>query len=213
MRTPKYNSGISMLLTILVGGLLLPISTVSTDEPQPLKATIIQIVAQKFCEEKTGYTIIQNLRVHVVNETKEKLIIERVTSGYGVYVARDVEKLSKGVYEYHTSMNWVVDVPVPDKPVTMSPGANFAILAPGESYDGFADFWAPVRRPDLPPMVGTLQPGSHVLQVQVVTWDYQSNPEEFRKSWERFGKLIYKPVKTEPFALNLPTDPKFDNCK
>jgi hypothetical protein len=213
MRKSKFNWGIPLLLAILVGGLLLPIPTVSTDEPQPLKGTIIQIVSQKFCEEKTGYTIIQNLRVHLVNETNEKLIVERVTSGYGVYVARDVEQLSKGIYEYHTSVNWVVETSGPDKPVTMSPGTNFAILAPGGSYDGFSDFWASVRRSDLPPKEGTLQPGSHVLQAQIVTWDYQSNPEEFRKSWELFGRLIYKPVKTEPFPLNLPSDPKLDNCK
>ena len=168
---------------------------------------------QKFCEEKTGYTIIQKLRVHVVNQTKEKLIVERAASGYGIYVARDAEKLSKGIYEYRTSINWVVDTPIPDKPVMMSPGSNFAILAPGDSYDGFSDFWASVRRADLPSIGGTLQPGSHVLQLEVVTWDYQNNPAEFQKSWEPFGRLVYKPVKTEPFALNLPPDPKLDSCK
>jgi hypothetical protein len=204
---------VTRLSTIFLAALLLPIWTASTDEPQPLRATIIKIESQKFCEEKTGYTLIQNLHVRVVNQSNEKLIVERTSSGYRASVARDVEKLSKGLYEYHPISEVTVDVPVPDKPATMAPGTNFAILGPGDSFDGFSDFWVSVRRADLSPQGGALQPGSHVLQLEVLTWDYQDNPEQFRKSWERFGKLIYKPVKTDPTLLYLPAGPKVENCK
>jgi len=196
---------------MLLIALLLPIWAVSNDEPHPLKGTIVQIVSQKSCEEKTGYTFIQNLRVHIVNQTQEKLIVERSTFSYQVYVARDLDALSKRIYEYKPNIDRAIDGR--PEPANSGPDTDFAILAHDDFYDGFVDFWVSVRRADLPRQRGTLQPGSHVLQLEIATWDYQSNPEGFQKSWAPFGRLIYKPVKTEPIPLYLPSDPKLDNCR
>jgi hypothetical protein len=209
MKPRKRTLSHFWLLATLLGGLLLPASSESTDDSQPLKATI-QVVSQKYCQKDKGYTIIQNLRVHVANRTSEKIIVKR-SGVYEPYVARDLESLSKGVYEYHPNFDWTVEGL--QEPQAKAPGSQFAILAPGDSFETEAEFGFGVGMPGLSPAQGSLPPGNHVLQLMISTWDYHAKPEEMKKSWEAFGRLVYKPIKTEPLAIFLPQDPKLETCK
>jgi hypothetical protein len=199
------------LLISLLGVFLPAISASFIDALQPLRATL-KITGQRFCQEGNGYSVVQNLDVHLVNQTTGKLIVERTTKGYGIYVARDLADLSKGNYEYHPHIQWA-DIVHSEEPHAKTPGPDFLILAPGESFDSIADFWVSVSRSDLPPTAGTLQPGNHLLQLVISTWDYRASPDQFRKSWESFGTLVDTGIKTEPLTISLPTDPKVDKCK
>jgi len=187
----------------------LPFSAKPTGDPQPLKASV-QVIHQEFCQQPQGYTFHQSLRVHVVNQTSEKLIVERSTV-YEPYVARDMESLSKGLYQYHAGFEWTVEHS--QDPQSKAPGPEFAILAPGDSYEIELEFGVSGGRPDISPAQGWLPPGDHVLQLMISTWDFDAKPEEFRIPWKSFGRLVYKPISTDPISFNLPPDPKLDKCK
>jgi len=208
--TVPFATTFYLLLFPLLGGMIQTPSAKPPTDTQPLKTTL-RVIGQKFCQEDKGYSIVQNLDVHIVNQTNGKLIVEEEANRYEITVASDLENLSRGKYEYHPHIMWG-DVYHSEEPQAKSPGSDFLILAPGESFERVADFWASIRRADLPPLTGILQPGNHLLQLTISTWDYRTNPEEFRKPWEQIGTLVATGIKTEPLTIFLPPDPKFDKC-
>jgi hypothetical protein len=156
------------------------------------------------------------LRLSIVNRFDKKLILEKTTGLYGIFVARDEKKLSERKYEYHPSLDINMEPYVTETPERFkSPGPEFVILAPGESFQTEAWIRAPSagRQQTSDQTEGTIPTGNHVLQVTFSTWDFQTEPKEIRKRWEPFGYLFYDNISTEPLPFTLPSDPRLDTCK
>jgi len=184
----------------------------STDDPQPLKAST-QVISQKLCRENDEtYSLIQKQRVTFLNQSKKNLIVDKSIGRafYGMVVARDVQSLSDGKYEWHPNLDWAIDL-WPGELTAESPVPPFAILVPAESFQVETDFWVDVRMNDS--KGSGISSGNHVSQLQIGSWYYTTKPEAVQKRWEAYGELIYNVIKTEPLAFNLPPNPKLDNCK
>jgi hypothetical protein len=195
-----------------------PIRERSATDAAPLKIKA-EITREKYCADSDGtYNIIFSLHMRFLNQTNVRLIVEKAL-GHGLYhitVTGDAKNLAAGDHEYDSNEDWIFGQVPPETPEQFkSPGPNFAILNPGESLDAESDFWAmhAGSQRDSAENRSPLKPGSHFLQVTLATWNHHTEPEEVRKRWEPFGDLIYKPIKTEPLAFNLPRDPKVENCK
>jgi len=184
---------------------------------EPLNMTA-EVLGQRYCRsDVTTFTVVLKLRMHFVNQSGEKVIVEK-TPGYGTYsvvIARDAKSLAEGKYEYNPSMEMIVEHTGPETPEKFkSPGPEFAILAPGESIHSEREIWAEElgRQHNSAETSGNVSPGNHVLRVTVSTWDFRTKPEEIRKRWQSFGYLVYESISTGPLPFSLPSDPKVDNC-
>jgi hypothetical protein len=188
----------------------------SPDKVAQLLKVKADILSQGYCKDTAKtFAVIFRIRINVTNQSDKKLIVERTTAQYGIVVAHDEKNLSEGKYEYSPSL-YITTEPV--SPEThekfKSPGAEFAILAPGELFQTEAWIRAPLagRQQGSDQIPDTIPPGDHVLQVRFSTWDFQTKPEEIRKQWQSFGHLVYESISTGPLAFNLPPDPRLDNC-
>jgi hypothetical protein len=210
MRITHLSTLFSLGATVAV---ILTSSTAGpSGEPQPLKASA-QVVSQKLCSENDDtYALIQKQRVTFLNQSQKNVIVDKSIgrAAYGMVVARDVQSLSDGKYEWNPNLDWAID-PWPIELTAKSPLPPFAILAPAESFQVETDFWVEVRMSDS--KGHGISSGNHVSQLQISSWYYTTKPEEVQRKWESYGELVYKVIKTEPLALSLPPNPKLDNCK
>lgn len=188
------------------------------DAAEPLKVTA-EIISQRYCPcTETTFNVIFKLRIHFVNQTDRKLIVDK-NLGWGPYhveIASDEKSYVARKLEYNPNEDWTVEHLKPETAEQFkSPLPDFAILAPGESTKYESDFWASMigplpgaaRRPEAIP------PGNHVLAVWVSAWNHDLKPEEIHKQWESFGDLIYESVRVGPLPFNLPSDPKIEKCQ
>ena len=79
------------------------------------------------------------------------------------------------------------------------------ILAPGKSFQVKSIVDIPVN--------GLLQPGDHVLQLDLGTWPHVTPAEQFKESWKKYGELVYEPVKSEPLPFHVPPEADFTKCR
>jgi hypothetical protein len=199
-----------LILAGIVALFIFPSFASPAEITQPLRGTI-QIVHEKYCKEGSGYAFILKVRVRLTNTTNKKLIVATGLFYYGFAVARDLEPLSKGIYEYHPHINRTIEYS--SEPDTNEPGSSFAILRPGESTQTDVDFWGNVSLDDHHAPPGSLSPGNHVLQFWISLWIYRTNPDIYRKNWERFGTLVDSTIATDPFPTLFPPNPKLSSCK
>jgi hypothetical protein len=204
-------------LAIAVAAIVTPSPAAPADDASPLKVTA-EIISQRYCpSNETTFTVIFKLRMHFMNQTDGKLIVDKHL-GWGPYhieIASDEKSYAERKFEYDPNGDFTVGhVPPETTAQFKSPLPNFAILAPGESTNYESDFWASligplpgaVRRPEAIP------PGNHVLAVWVSAWNHDLKAEEIHKQWESFGDLVYKSVRIGPLPFNLPPDPKIEKC-
>ena len=187
------------------------------EDPQPFKVNA-EILSQRYCPcTETTFNVIFKVRMHFVNQTDRKLIVDKNlgSAPYQVEIASDEKSYAARKFEYNPNEDWAISRAKPETAEQFkSPSPDFAILSPGDSMIHESDIWASdigplpgaARRPDAIP------PGSHVLGVWVSAWNHDLKPEEIHKQWESFGDLIYTSVRVGPLLFNLPTDPKIEKC-
>ncbi len=188
------------------------------DDFPPLKLTM-EILSQRYCRDNDKtYTTLLNLRMHFVNQSNKKLIVEKSAGlgEYTVFIARDAKNLSDKNYEYSSNALQVLESLASDKPENLDvPGDRFVVLAAGDELKTESQFWIwhAGRLIDAGKVPDTLQSGNHAMKIYVESSIYFANTAEVRKRWERFGELIFANVMSEPFTLTLPSNPKIDDCK
>lgn len=158
------------------------------------------------------------LRVKYVNRTDEKMILDREIGKtfYREKVARSLEDLAAGKYEYNPNRSWLFAEKDkrPDTPKMDSPGSDFVVLSPGETFEGGvnATVFAPTENRKI--SVGVIMPGTHVLQMEISAWSHPGEQQEYAKAWRKFGELVTGVVKTEPLEIRIPSNPSVEkNCQ
>ena len=121
---------VAMMLAIAVGH--------ATANDQPLKATL-EVIGTRYCYgDVEVFPIWLKLRVKYVNRTEKTVILDKEIgkAWYGVKVARNLESLAAGRYEYNPNLDWVFtdSDKLPAAPSFDSLGPDFAILTPGQMF-------------------------------------------------------------------------------
>lgn len=192
------------------------VATARSDE-QPLKA-VAELISQRYCSgDAEVFSVWLRLRVTYTNQTDKVLILDKEIgkAWYGVRVARSVEDLNAGKYEYNPNIDWFFTDKdsLPKNPSLISAGTDFAILAPGQSFESRIDTSVAVQYESEKAVVGTIRPGTHVLEMQLSAWNRAGLPSEFEKSWKK-GRIVTGLIKTEPIELRVPTNPTVEEvCK
>jgi|SRR5579864_3947779 len=179
--------------------------------PQPLLVTT-KILSQKYCRGYEGtFDIRLKLRLHFLNRTDRKLIVDKTigTAWDGVVVAANTEKLFAGVYEYNPTIDRISSDEEKAGPNSKFPGQNFYILMPGQSFE--MDYERSIIQ--LLALERRLDPGSHVLQVQMASWSYLPSSSKFKERWQRYGDLLDQVVVTVPLPFEVPSKPNIVDCQ
>jgi hypothetical protein len=184
------------------------------DDPPPLKLTA-EILGQKYCHatDKT-FGVIFRVKMRVLNQSSQKLIVEKTLrdGGYGLAIASDAKSMSEGKFLFNPDVEWQIEHDPPEPGV--EPGGDFAILAPGKSFQAERELLASTvaRRHDSDEIPNTLRSGNYLLRIAFSTWDYIPDPEKVQKRWKPFGRLVFDEIFSEPLPFNLPPDPKLSKC-
>ncbi len=186
----------------------------SGKEDQYIEA-IPELVGTRYCYgDSEVYSVLLKLRMKYVNRTQKTLILDKEIgkAWYGLKVARSLDELAAGKYEYNPNIDWFFTDKgkLPDKPKRDSPGADFAVLAPGETFASEIDAAVVAQYENPKNFAGSVRPGVHFLQLELTAWNHPGEATLFVKSWRKFGTLVTGAVKTEPLEIRIPSNPKVE---
>jgi len=190
----------------------------SAKDDQSLKA-IPELVGTRYCYgDAEVYAVWLKLRVKYVNPTRKTLILDKEIgkAWYGEKVARNLDDLAAGKYEYSPNIDWFFTDKdkLPNKPNSDSPNSDFVVLTPGETFVGEIDASVVTQCENPKSFSGSIRPGVHVLQLELSAWNHPGESTVFAASWRKFGELVTGVVKTEPLVIRIPSDPKVEEtCK
>jgi hypothetical protein len=178
-----------------------------------------EIISQEYCPgDQDLYSIALTLRVTFRNNSGKALILDKKIgqAWYGVTVARNKEDLAAGKYEYHPNIDWFFsgEDQIQEKPTSESPGPDFAILAPGQTFVTVIKTGVVALIDDTSHVVGGIHAGTHLFQMTLAAWNRPTKALGYESSWRRFGTVVTGTINTEPIELQVPRDPKVkDRCK
>jgi hypothetical protein len=190
----------------------------STRDDQPLKVTP-ELASQRYCYgDAEVFTIRLKLRVKYVNLSDKTLILgkEIGKAWYRVRVAKNLEDLRTGRYEYNPITDWFFQSNgnSPQKPSPVLPGPDVAILAPGQAFVSEINTHVVAQYENPKDFAGSIRPGVHMLQMDLSAWNRPGDASEFEKVWQKFGQLVTGVLETEPLAIRVPSNPKVEKeCK
>lgn len=190
----------------------------SAQDDQAIKA-IPELVGTRYCYgDGEVYVVWLKLKVKYVNQTRKTLILDKEIgkAWYGVEVARNLDDLAAGKYEYNPNIDWFFTEKdkLPDKPNPNSPGSDFVVLSAGETFVSEINVDVVAQYENPKDFVVSIRPGVHVLQLELSSWNHPGESAVFAGSWRKFGELVTGVVKTEPLEIVIPSSPKVEQkCK
>lgn len=189
-----------------------------TTRNQPLKA-VPELVTQRYCYgDAEVFSVWLNLRTKYQNQTGEPIILDKQIgkAWYSVIVARNTRNLLNGEYEYHPNIDWILTDKDPQrvKANPSSPGSDFAVLQPGQTFEGEIDTAVVAQYENPKNFAGSIRSGVHVLQLELSAWNHPGEASEFAQSWRGVGQLVSGLIKTEQLEIRIPPNPKVEmDCK
>jgi hypothetical protein len=208
----------TLFLAAAIPGLLIAPIKIPTSEGQLLRA-IPELVGTRYCfGDAETYSVWLKLRVRYVNRTDKTLILDKGIgkAWYGEKIARNLEDLTAGKYEYNPHIDWFFSDKdkLPEKPSTNAPGPDFAVLVPGDAFESEINTGVIAQYENPKNFVGSIRPGVHVFQLELSAWNHPGEASVFAESWRSLGELVTGVIKTEPLEIRIPSDPKVEKkCK
>jgi hypothetical protein len=185
-----------------------------SNENQPVKASP-EIIGIRYCSGDTEtFSVWLSLRVKYLNRTDKTLILDKEIGKrwYSEKVARSPEDLAAGKFEYNPIIDWFFTEKdkLPTRPPTGSPNSDFVVLTPGQIFESEIDPAIVAQYENPKNFAGTVRPGVHLFQMELSAWNHPGEPDEFAKSWQKFGALVTGVVKTDPLEIQIPSHPKVE---
>jgi hypothetical protein len=185
---------------------------------RPVRA-IPELLATRYCDGDTQvYSVWLKLRVKFVNRTNKSLILDKEIgkAWYGEKVARNVDDLAAGRYEFNPNIDWVFtnkrDLPAAAS--TDSLGPDFAVLVPGLTFSKEIDVTVFAQYENPNSFAGSIRPGVHVLQLELSAWNHPGKASAYANSWRKLGELVTGVIDTEPLEIRIPAHPKVErDCR
>jgi hypothetical protein len=187
-------------------------------DDQSIKA-IPELIGARYCYgDAEVYSVGLKLRMKYVNRTHKTLILDKEIgkAWYGEKVARNLDDLAAGKYEYNPNEDWFFSDKdkLPDKPNTDSLSSDFVVLAPGETFVSEINAAVVAQYENPKNFAGSIRSGVHILQLELSAWNHPGESAVFAESWRKFGELVTGVIKTEPLEIRIPLDPKVEKeCK
>lgn len=187
-------------------------------QDQPLKA-VPEVVGTRYCNgDAEVFSVWLKLRVKFVNRSKRAVILDKEIgkAWYREKVARTLEDLHAGKYEYNPNIDWFFSDKdkLPDKPKAKSPSPDFVILSPGQTFESEINTSVVAQYENPKDFAGSIRPGVHIFQMELSAWNHPDEASVFAKSWQKFGDLVTGVIRTEPLEISIPSNPKVErNCK
>jgi hypothetical protein len=183
---------------------------------QGLKAVPV-LVNERYCYgDAEVFVVWLKLSVKYTNRTNQKLILDKGIgkAWYSVKVARNLEDLSAGRYEYNPNIDWMTDSSHQEKLRSDSLGGDFIVMSPGDMFQSETNASVVAQYENPKNFAGAIRPGSHVLQLDLSAWGRAEDASTFAKSWRKFGELLTGVIRTEPLEIKVPSAPNVEkNCK
>lgn len=207
-----------LLLLAVISILLAAAVSILANDDQPVSA-IPALVSIRYCDGDTQvYSVWLNLRVKFVNRTNKTLILDKEIgkAWYGEKIARSVEDLAAGRYEYNPNIDWVFSKKddLPAVPSADAPGSDFALLVPGHTFNSEVNITVFAQYENPKSFAGSIRPGVHVLQLELSAWDHPGKASVYANSWRKLGELVTGVIKTEPLEIRIPSNPEVERgCK
>src|SRR5438128_5527593 len=171
----------------------------SAKDDQPIKA-IPELDGTRYCYgDAEVYSVWIKLRIKYVNRTRKTLILDREIgkAWYGAKVARNLDDLAAGKYEYNPNIDWFFSGKdkLPDKPSGDSLSSDFVVLAPGEAFVSEINAGLVAQYENQKNFSGSIRSGVHVLQLELSAWNHPGEASAFSESWRKFGELVTGVIK------------------
>jgi hypothetical protein len=184
---------------------------------QSLRA-VPRLVSQRYCYgDAEVFSVLLKLNMRYENWSKEAAILDKEIgkAWYRIAVARDFNNLAAYRYEYHPIIDWFfTDEERPVEPDSDSPGSEFAILKPGQTFENEINTAVIAQYENLQNFPGSIRSGVHVLQMELSAWNHPGAPDYYAASWRDRGQLVTGLIKTEPLQIQVPSNPKVEaDCK
>jgi hypothetical protein len=196
-------------VTILVFMLLINVPTRAQTDRLSLTT---EITNQRYCGTDYSDLAMLNISLKLIyrNASSETLILYQGSSLISyILIAPDVTQLRDKQYELNMHVGWITSGRKLRE--GNSPGKEFAILRPGDTFHTNGIIRVPV---ELEPGAKFLKSGDHVLQVVIETWPAdQTVLDRLRKKWDRTGYLWANNMWSDPMPLNVSTKPDVVACK
>jgi hypothetical protein len=185
-----------------------------TTSNQPLKA-VPELVTQRYCYgDAEVFSVWLKLWTKYQNQTEGAIILDKEIgkAWYRVIVAQNTNDLLNGKYEYHPITDWFFSDkdPQPVRPNPNSPGTDFAVLQPGQAFEGEIDIGVVVQYENPKNFAGSIRSGVHVLHLELSTWNHPGEASDFANSWRGVGQLVSGLIKTEPLEIRIPQNPNVE---
>jgi hypothetical protein len=211
----RFLANVSGFLTVI--SVLYATTTASTDE-QPLRA-VPTLISERYCAgDAETFSVWFRIRMSYTNRTDRTLILDKEIgkAWYRVTVARSLEDLNAGKYEYNPNIDWFFTDKdqLLKKPSLAGPGPDFAVLPPGKTFESEVDPSVVTQYKSAKDVAGAIRSGTHIFQMQLSAWNRPGLPSEFEKSWKQKGQIVMGLIRTEPIEIRVPLNPKVENeCK
>lgn len=181
----------------------------------PLRLTI-NILTQRYCEEPgsdTSDNLRMKLRLRYTNAgTRPLIMYKHENTVFREMISRNPLDAAAHKYVWDFSLTQVTggkDSTI-DSPV---PSSSFAVLRPGQFFDGEAEITVFVRRGRTSKESDGLLPGEYFLQVSVSTWPETAIlAERLRNRWESIGTFWFHDLTSEPVQFKIEKDRKVVSC-
>jgi hypothetical protein len=186
-------------------------------DDQSVKA-MPELLGTRYCYgDAETYSVWLKLRVRYVNRAEKTVILDKEIGKayYREKVAKNLEDLTAGKYESNPVIDWFFTDKdkLPDRPSVVSPGPDFAVLAPDDRFESEINTGVVAQYENPKNFAGTIRSGTHVFQMELSAWNHPGEASVFAESWRKFGELVTGVIKTEPLEIRIPSDPKVEkNC-
>lgn len=178
-----------------------------------------ELIGTRYCYgDAEVFSVWLKLRMKYVNRSDRTVILDKQIgkAWYGIKVARTLEDLSAGRYEYNPNIDWFFSDKdnLPERPNKKSPGPDFIVLSPGQTFESEVNTGVFAQYENPKNFAGSIRSGVHVFQMELSAWNHPGKASEFAKSWRKFGDLVTGAIETEPLEIRIPSDPKVEReCK
>jgi hypothetical protein len=176
----------------------------------------INVLTQRYCKEPgsdTSDNLRMKLRLRYTNAgTRPLILYKHQNTVFREMISRNPLDAAAHRYVWDFSLTQVtggkdstIDGPVPN--------SSFAVLRPGQFFDGEAEITIFVRRGRTSKEPDGLLPGAYFLQVSVSTWpETASMAERLRKRWQGIAPLWFHDLTSEPAQFKIEKNRKVVGC-